>query len=55
MVFSGVRKITAPAFGEEVGHPKHGTELTIALLVINKEADFRNYLDNKAADVHCEE
>ena len=55
IVFSGVRKSIAPAFGEEVGHSKHGTELTYSLLVINKEADFQDYLDNKAADVHYKE
>ena len=56
MVFAGVRKIIAPARSEELNSlPKHGTELTYSLLVIDKEEDFRNYVNNEPADVHYDE
>lgn len=56
MVFAGVRKIISPSFGEESDSgPKHGTELSYSLMVIDKERDFRGFLNNEPTDVHYEE
>lgn len=53
MVFAGVRKVIAPcSFEEPDSGPTHGTELTYSLLVIDKEEDFHNFLNNEPADVH---
>ena len=56
MSFAGVRKIVALSPGEALdGSPKHGTDLTYSLMVIDEEEDFRNFLNNQPADVHYEE
>lgn len=56
MVFAGVRKIIGPSSGDEPDEgPRHGTELTYSLMVIDEEEEFRNLLNSEPADVRYEE
>ena len=56
LVFAGVRKVIAPSSDEEPERsPGHGTELTYSQMVIDKEEDFRQFLENEPTHVRIEE